>query len=59
MINIMVEIPWGRAARNFQAATTKGEALVKNGYLFLTVGTDKEQDAPMEKDLRAVCQVLA
>lgn len=48
----------GTPARSFQAATTKGKALVKNGYLFLTVGNDKEQDAPVEKDVRAVCQVL-
>jgi hypothetical protein len=49
----------GTLARSFQAATTKGKALVKNDYLFLTVRDDKEQDAPMEKDCTAVCQGLA
>ena len=49
----------GTLARSFQAATTKGKALVKNDYLFLTVRDDKEQDATMEKDCTAVCQGLA
>lgn len=39
----------GTPARSFQAATTKGKALVKNGYLLLIVRTDKEQDAPRRK----------
>jgi len=33
MMDIMVEVPWGVPARSFQAATTKGKALVKDGYL--------------------------
>lgn len=49
----------GMPARSFQAATTKGKALVKNDYLFLTARNDKEQDAPIEKDFAAVCQGLA
>lgn len=49
----------GMPARSFQAATTKGKALVKNDYLFLTVRNDKEQDTPMEQDFTAVCQGLA
>lgn len=54
----MVEVPRGMPAGSFQAATTKGKALVKDGYLFLSVRNDKEQDAPMEKDFTAVCQGL-
>lgn len=49
----------GMPARSFQAATTKGKALVKNDYLFLTVRNDKEQDTPMEQGFTAVCQGLA
>lgn len=49
----------GTPARSFQAATTKGKALARNGYLFLMVRNDKEQDIPMEEDSRAGCEGLA
>lgn len=46
----------GTPARSFQAATTKGKALARSGYLFLIVRNDKEQDTHLEEDFREACE---